>query len=64
MMRRYLLDARPLYLVRQEFLIYVNKRRPEVEVELDPYVKKYPGKVSSGGGHKALDGDLVSCVVW
>jgi len=41
-----------LFDVVGEFLIYVNKRRPEVDVELDPYVKKYPGKVRVMGDDK------------
>lgn len=45
-------EAMGLFDVVGEFLIYVNKRRPEVDVELDPYVKKYPGKVRVMGDDK------------
>ena len=38
-------EAMGLFDVVSEFLVYVNKRRPEVDIELEPYVKKYPGVV-------------------
>ena len=38
-------EAMGLFDVVGEFLVYVNKRRPEVDEVLEPYVQKYPGKV-------------------
>ena len=35
-------EANGLFTLTDEFLIYINGRKPEVEKEIEPYVKKYP----------------------
>jgi hypothetical protein len=42
-------EALGLFDVVSEFLIYINKRRPEVDEVAAPYVAKYPGKVKVMG---------------
>jgi hypothetical protein len=52
-------EANGLFGLTNEFLIYVNGRKPEIDAEIAPYVKKYPKTVrimGDAGNHGILRG--------